>query len=720
MLRNKYKTWWGVLLVAVVAGLGLRPSLAQPAPANFSMAQVLGYPYPTDLVAAPEGNAIAWVINERGVRNIWVARAPDYTPRLVTRYTTDSGQELTHVGFSRDGKYLVYVRGGDHDANWPEKLAPDPDSSPVEQKMQVWSVSLTSGEPRVLGDGDSPAVSPDSQRVAFIHPEDGSVWSAPLDGSQPTKRLFFDSGHDRDLQWSPDGSALAFVSGRGDHSFIGIFRNDRTPLEYLAPSTARDSDPRWSSDGTRIVFARTPGSGGAPESPLEWHVLPWSIWVADAKSGAGHAIWQSPGTLRGSFPQEGGSVDLRWVAGDHIAFISEMDNWPHLYVISAAGGSARLLTPGNFMVKDVALTPDRNYLIYSANTGATAGDSDRRHLFRVAVSGGVPQALTSGSHSQWSPVVTGKDDTLAFVDAGPRRPPLVMQGSLSSSTWRPVDAAQIPADFPTQDLLVPKLVTFKAADGWTIQGQLFEKDDGATKKPGIIFVHGGPPRQMLLTWHNMDYYSNSYAVNEYLANHGFIVLSVNYRLSIGYGHDFHYPLHWGPTGASEYQDVVAGARWLQQYPKVDANRIGIWGGSYGGYLTALALARNSDLFKAGVDFHGVHDWSMFAKDWFGQGPERYQMLDKPSLMKVFWDSSPDAAIATWKSPVLLIQGDDDRNVHFHQMVDLVRRLQTAKVPYQELVIPNEIHGFLRYHSWLEADEATAAFFRTQFLEQRQK
>ena len=113
---------------------------------------------------------------------------------------------------------------------------------------------------------------------------------------------------------------------------------------------------------------------------------------------------------------------------------------------------------------------------------------------------------------------------------------------------------------------------------------------------------------MLLGWHYMDYYSNAYAVNQYLANHGYVVLAVNYRLGIGYGHDFNNPPRSGPWGASEYQDVQAGAAYLRALPDVDASKIGIWGGSYGGYLTALALARNSDVFKAGVDLHGVHDW----------------------------------------------------------------------------------------------------------------
>jgi dipeptidyl aminopeptidase/acylaminoacyl peptidase len=194
------------------------------------------------------------------------------------------------------------------------------------------------------------------------------------------------------------------------------------------------------------------------------------------------------------------------------------------------------------------------------------------------------------------------------------------------------------------------------------------------------------------------------------------VLSINYRLGIGYGHDFNFPARWGPTGASEYQDVVAGARFLQRNAGLARMRVGIWGGSYGGYLTALALARNSNVFKAGVDFHGVHDWSFDIDHplWGFTQLKRYQQYDTKAIMRLAWQSSPASAMASWKSPVLLIQGDDDRNVEFHQMVDLVARLRLAHVPFEEIVIPNEIHGFLRYSSWLEADTATADFFARQF------
>ncbi len=693
----------------------MNPCAAQQAQRRYTLAQVLGYPFPSELVSLKSGNAFAWVSDERGARNIWVAQGPDYRARRLTNDTGDLGQEITNLHFSQDGKYLVYVRGGDHDANWPESVEPDPTASPQQPRMQVWAISLDGGAPRALGQGDTPAVSPDGRQVAFIHLPEQSVWLAPIDGSRKPQRLFFDLGKDSDLRWSPDGKSLAFVSDRSDHSFIGVYRDAGTPIEYLLPSTGKDLEPRWSPDGTRIAFVRTPGDGGPPQSILQWHSIPWSIWVASVQANSGLRIWRSPDTLRGSFPQDGGDVDLHWAAGDRLMFVSEEDNWPHLYTISAGGGKAALLTPGKFMVEDITMTPDRGYVVYNANTGSTPGDDDRRHLYRVSVDGGTPISITRGDHSAWKPVLTDHGATLAFIDAGPKQPPRVIWGSLTGANWHNAGGDALPADFPTNDLVVPKLVSFRAADGLTVQGQLFAAPGGATHKPGIIFVHGGPPRQMLLTWHYFGYYSNSYAVNQYLANHGFIVLSVNYRLGIGYGHDFHYPEHWGPTGAAEYQDVLAGAKWLQRDPRVDPARIGMWGGSYGGYLTALALARNSDIFKAGVDMHGVHDWSMFIDDWFGKPLDRYQMPAIPALKRIFWLSSPDSAIGTWKSPVLLIQGDDDRNVHFHQMVDLVRRLQLRHVPYQEIVIPDEIHGFLRYHSWLRADEATAAFCDKELL-----
>jgi dipeptidyl aminopeptidase/acylaminoacyl peptidase len=702
---------WRAGLLCVL-WLTLSPLVAAAMPGQYSLEQALSYPYDSQLAAAKRSDVIGWVRNVGGVRNVWVAHGPRFAPLQVTRYAEDDGQEITQLDFSPDGTQLIFVRGGDHDANWPSEgnLAPDPSAAVEQPTTAIWKVPTTGGAPVKLDEGDAPAV---SARGEIGYLKDAHVWSMGLSGEAP-HRLFFDRGKDSDLRWSDDGSHLAFVSDRGDHAFIGIYAGKSSPLLYVAPSTGKDRSPRWSPDGTHLAFVRLRGDGGVPEPILGQTPNPWSIWVAHAVDGSAHAVWRSPETLAGSFPDVEGEANLHWVAGDRLVFLAYLDEWQHLYSVPTGGGAPTLLTPGNFMVEHVVASRDRHTMIYDANSGTTAGDAERRHLFSVPTDkpGAVP--LTSGESLEWTPVAAARD-MVAFVSSGPRQPPAVATLELAAPHRARSLAGTPPPDHPVSQLIVPKSVTFTAADGMRVHGQIFASDDTSRTpaKPGIVFLHGGPPRQMLLGWHYMDYYSNAYAVNQYLAAHGYVVLALNYRLGIGYGRAFHQPEHAGLTGASEYQDVVAGARFLQATAGVDPGRIGLWGGSYGGYLTALGLARNSDIFKAGVDLHGVHDWSRLLDEWTGRPLTRYEKGDRDKASEVAWNSSPVASMDGWRSPVLLIQGDDDRNVPFVQTVDLARRLTAKQVPFEELIIPNEIHGFLRHDSWLRADRATVEFLDRQ-------
>jgi dipeptidyl aminopeptidase/acylaminoacyl peptidase len=672
----------------------------------------LGYPYEDQLASAEHADKIAWMQNIRGARNVWIAEGPDFKPRQLTHYTGDEGQEISSITFSPDGSRLVFVRGGDHDENWPAAggLEPDPDSSTTEPKVTIWAVDETDGKLTKIVEGDSPAISSKGE-LAYV--SNHQVWTTKLDGTGKPERLFFDRGKNDTIAWSPDGSRLAFVSNRGDHAFIGVYAGKDKPLLYLSPSTGRDDAPEWSPDGTKIAFTREPGEGGAPEPLLELKPHPWSIRVADATTGEGHQAWASPNTVEGSMSETAGQANLHWAAGDRLVFLDEVDNWPHLYSVPAAGGTPTLLTPGQFMVEHVVMSRDKRSVIYDANTGKTTGDGDRRHVFRVGADKAGSTALTSGEGLEWAPVIAG-DGEVAAIAADARNPPQIALASFTGSGRHDIGPNDPALHYPGDKFVTPKSVSWTAPDGQTVHGILFQRVGAKAAKPGIIFVHGGPPRQMLLGWHYMDYYSNGYAVNQYLAAHGYVVLSVNYRLGIGYGRAYQHPEHAGPFGASEYQDVLAGAKYLQTVAGVDPNRIGIWGGSYGGLLTADALGRNSDVFKAGVDLHGVHDWTGYVAKGTADRLAKVERGDMEAAEKVAWDSSPVAYVSQWRSPVLLIQGDDDRNVEFHQTVDLARRLDAQHVPYEELVLPNEIHGFLRYGSWLRADSATAAFFDKEF------
>jgi dipeptidyl aminopeptidase/acylaminoacyl peptidase len=319
--------------------------------------------------------------------------------------------------------------------------------------------------------------------------------------------------------------------------------------------------------------------------------------------------------------------------------------------------------------------------------------------------------VTKGDGLEIIPVLA-PDGTLAVLRSDarlPLRPAIVGQ----DGAMHDVAPQMIPADFPAAKLVVPQQVIFSAADGMQIHGQLFlpaSAGDGK-KHPALVFFHGGSRREMLLGWHYMDYYSDAYGMNQYLASLGYIVLSANYRSGIGYGLNFREALNYGAAGASEFNDVMGAGLYLRSRADVDGAHIGAWGGSYGGFLTAMALARASDLFAAGVDMHGVHDWVLELGNW----DANYTPNADQQASRIAWESSPLAYVKTWTSPVLLIQGDDDRNVQFANTVRLAAALRAQGTPFEEHVFPDEIHGFLLERDWIEAYTLEADFFNRKLM-----
>ena len=690
-------------LAQLLFALLLTVPLSSPA-AGFTLDAVLGAPFASALVAAPDSSRVAWVTNTTGRRNVWLASrtspSTEFVSRPLTHYTLDDGAEISDLTFVPHHDQLVFVRGGD--VEYPDKPAPNPAQLADGVSQDVYLVDLRGGTPLKLGAGHAPAASPQGDRILFLR--GGQVFSSPVRHGAEPAALFKVRGTVDALRFSPDGRQLAFVANRGDHSFVGVYAFHDKSLRWIDASTDFDQEPRGSADGTRLAFLRIPSTHDEVGLIAHAQGAPWSIRVATLADGRVIEAYRSPTGTGSVFHALASDAQLIW-CGDQLVFPAETDGWQHLYAVPSAGGAARLLTPGAFEVEYAAASSDGRTIVLASN----AGDIDRRHLWRLNPADGLIESLSAGRGIETQPAVLSDGATVAFLRSDARTPlhAAVMSPQRAITDWM---AEGLPADFPGGALVEPESVTLPARAGIAAHAQLFLPPPGSgARHPALVFMHGGPVRQMLVGWHYMDYYSNAYAMNQYLASRGYVVLALNYRAGIGYGLAFREADGIGAAGAAEYNDVLAAAEWLRARTDVDPSRIGLWGGSYGGYLTALGLARNSNLFAAGVDLHGVHDWHHWTLGERGEQP-LYNLDTPPSVLALALASSPIGSVGGWRSPVLLIHGDDDHNVAFSETVRLVEALRQQGVDYEQLVFPDEIHGFLRHASWLKAYAATATFF----------
>lgn len=708
---------------------------SQPSSAP-SIAQFLSFPYPSELVSARKADRIAWLGYDRGQRNVYTAAAPDFRPVRLTKFLDDNGIVLSDLQISDDGSVVSFVRGS---APNREGWIANPSSDPAGPERNIW-VARTSGTGAwKLAEGAGPQLSPDGRAIAFE--KEGQIYRLPVSHTATTPQdkgelpLIKEWGDNVNPRWSPDGSKLAYVSRRENHDLIGVFDLRTRKVYYVAPSVDHDMSPAWSPDGKRLAFVRRPGtpfgqqvqsgdgSTGNPAAP--GRAAAAAAAAAARRSGArfntGPDTGRADGLYRAVFtggyntsfivadiagcPGASGVCEghefwhnqpndraftninaITWAGRNNVIFQQEPQEWIRIYSVAVDGAAPAPieLTPGEGAVETTALSRDGATLFYATN----AGDIERRHIWKVPTAGGTAEQITSGTDFEMYPAVLGSGTRLAVLSAGPTRPlsvGLIPTERAETATAQKIIYPALPKEFPAASQVTPTAIVLKAEDGKEFHTQLFLPKDlkPGERRPAMVFVHGGPMRQMMLGYHYMDFYATAYAVNQWLASRGYVVMSVNYRSGIGYGKSFRTAPNTGGRGNAEYRDVIAAGRYLQTRADVDPSRIGIWGLSYGGILTAQALARNSDVFVAGVDMAGVH--------------LRGTSLDSAD---VSYQSSAISAIDTWKSPVLLWQGDDDRNVAFSQTIGLVDLLRAHNVYHELIVVPDDTHETLIHQRWL--------------------
>ncbi len=721
---------------------------------------------PLTLVSARKADRIAWMVYDRGLRNVYTAAAPDFKPVRLTNFLDDDGNDLTDVEISDDGSIITFVRG-----SAPNRFGwvANPSHSPDGAERAIWAVRSTGGAAWRVAVGAAPALSPDGRSVLFAR--DGQIYRARVvrtgvvtsmdTGGIPFIREWGRNGSPR---WSPDGRKIAYVSERENHSFVAVYDVATRKIVYVSPSVDCDAGPTWSPDSKRIAFHRRPGTpfglqvqtgqggignpagaavnpnaprpagnpaggcaagfggrgggGGGRGGPAAdssrfnmrrspgfysstfagGHTL--QLMVADATTGEAKEFWRNA-------PRDSvftTANNMVW-AGEQVIFPVTVprDEWDRWYAVSLNGGTPVRLTTTDGLIENatsLALSRDGGTtLFYCTN----AGDIERRHIWAVPTSGGTPTRISTGNGIETypQPLASGKQIAVIYMDA--KTPASIALVPTSGGAPR-VIFPTLGKDFPTTAHVVPEVVHTKAADGLEISNTLFLPQDykAGEKRPAIIFVHGGPARQMLPGYHYMQFYHWSYAVNQWLASQGYVVLSINYRSGVGYGRSFRNAPNTQANGNSEYQDVVAGAKYLQGRADVDPARVGIWGLSYGGLLTSQALARNSDIFVAGADLAGVHLYG--------------NVIDSTNLA---FKSSAVGAIDGWKSPVFLVHGDDDRNVDFAQTVGLVQLLRARGVYHELIVVPDDLHESMLHRNWIDTFDRMGVFLR-RFVWEKQK
>lgn len=659
--------------------------------ATASNTDFLDFPY-VDSVSGAKVPAFAWLARQADRSMIFFARAPGFRRIELASRSDDDGDPITDIELSPDGAHLVFRTGVPRQG---EPFNPASLVSPPEVKL--WLVSTGPGAKAIaIGKGKASSFSPDGRTLLISR--DADLFAIDTRSPRVKPKLFAKGGGDwSQFVWTKKGD-LIFVDDRRGYSFLGRFHPGSKNVDWLETGVDRLAVPVLSPNGDAVAVLRLPGRKHSV-TPDQTEGEPFSIDLIDLASGSVRTLWSTrgPAVTLGDDDPEGA---LRWTSNDTLVFYSEDDGWGRLYELSRAGGTPRAITPPGCEVAESEFAADQLVVIHNC------ADHDRRQMSLFDPATGAARALP-----QREPVLAdarAAGNYTAIVTANVNQAPLVRIVDLRTNKAK---LNETYVDYGYHNLLTsaaPVEVHLTSLDGLEFTGQLFTPA-GHGPHPGLIYVHGGPQRQMFPSFHYMGYYSNDYSVNRRLAEQGYEVLAINYRSGIGYGRAFRDAPGRGWRSASEYQDVLAAGRWLASQPGVDSNKIGIWGGSYGGLLTGQALARNSDLFKAGVAIHGVYDWSWPSPIKGHLSPSTYFGVDKKDRDQAR-ASSPMGHLDSWRSPVLLIHGDEDMNVDVVETVDLAQRLRERGVEVRTLIFPGEAHDFIRHSEWQKLWRALDPYF----------
>jgi dipeptidyl aminopeptidase/acylaminoacyl peptidase len=729
--------------VAAISGVVFGHA-APPASSRLTIEQLIEIRHPSSPMWSPDGQHAVFVWDRAGVSKVYVA---DANGSGAPRELSAAGATLSGAFWSTDGKAFMTIRNGDL---WRVPI----DGSAA---SPVWTTPET--ETNVVP-------SPDGSHVAFVRSESDPSAAASASGSTSAtsasasvassrnSQLWVRSladGHEMRLaeqtgiggiSWSPDGQHIVFNGGgrtirheqtpeySGSKIIYTITEN--VPGETIAVRVsggARRSlgapggfGARWWLDARRFLVDRTSADFKRRTTSL--------VDVVSGESSVVHEdveekFWSMTGDAGGNAQP---SPDGKW-----IAFLSDRDGWDHLYVMpassssSAPGGrSASPLGERNMGVEPIQITkgrfeawrpvwsPDGSRIAFDANEPDHYGT---RHLYVATINGEPSRAtiarVTAGSGTNIAPVWSPDGTRLLYqhtdwqnsadlyvVEAIPGATPIRLTNSM-------------PASMDKSGLVEPQLVHYAGPDGQQVPAWLFvpKNLDRSRRHPALVWIHGDGVNQNYDGWHVQRNYAVYYSFHQYLLQKGYVVIAPDYRGSIGYGRIWREGVYMD-VGGKDAKDAWMAANYLKTLDYVDGNRLGVWGLSYGGFFTLIALTDQPMLFRAGVDVAGVVDYAMYYEDPYHGGWTVSRIGTPEQHPDVYAKASPISRVDRLERPLLVLHGTSDVNVpylHSVRLVDeLLKKGKGGLVSF--MMYPGEFHYFTREHVLRDAWHRVDAFF----------
>ena len=616
-------------------------------------------------------------------------------------FNLPAGQTVASLQLSPDGEYVVVAIGEQATASkntivpnyvtesgYTEDIQGRTKVGDTQGRTRLGIISTATGEMKWIETGLQRAeVAPRVQ----TRTEQNATESAERErGAETATQTAQQTGSQaQQVQQTQQGGQQQSQQQTGQQSQQTSAQPQRTQGQQTEGAQARDREVQlfqlqWSEDGTRAVLMAR-----AADNKDRW------VMSLDAATGKTKVLARIHDDAWVGGPS---AFTLGWLPDNkRVYFVSEQDGWAHLYTVSTDGGAPAQLTSGQFEVSDVRLSSDKSKFYFTSSEGSLF----ERHLYSMPTEGGARTRITTMAGNNQTDI-SPDETTLAVVNSYSNRPPELFIQSNSPAPpaeFRqpvPIKVTESPiAEFFTYNWIDPPIVSFKARDGATVYGRLYRPANMRRGGPAILFVHGAGYLQNVHKWWSS--YFREYMFHHLLMERGFTVLDIDYRGSAGYGRDWRTGIY-RHMGGKDLDDHVDAVRYLVSEHGVDPKRVGLYGGSYGGFITLMAMFTTPDIFAAGAALRPVTDWAHY------NHPYTSNILNNPQDdPEAYRQSSPIYFAAGLKGALLICHGMVDTNVNFQDSVRLAEKLiELRKENWQLAAYPVEDHSFDRADSW--ADE----------------